>query len=139
MTDLIFADVILVIHFLWVIFMIGGFVLTLCAFRWKRLFEWFWLRTIHVVGIVFVATLEIFGWYCPLTTWEMALRQHVDPNAVYAGSFVIHWIERLIYPDVSPLVLTIPAIAIAAVTVVVYVVRPPERVLRMLGRNPSRR
>jgi len=131
----ILADVIVVIHFLWIIFMIMGFVLTMAAFRWKKLFDLFWLRTIHLAGIVFVATLGILGEYCPLTVWEAALRERHDPNAAYAGSFIVHLIEQVVYPNVSPMVVTLPVIMMAVATLIIYVLRPPLRLAEILRRH----
>ena len=131
----ILADAIVVIHFLWIIFMIGGFVLTIAAFRWRKLFDWFWLRTIHLAGIVFVAMIGVLGTYCPLTVWESALRERHDPNAAYAGSFIVHWIEQVVYPNVSPLAVTLPVITMAAVTLIIYVLRPPLRLAEILRRH----
>jgi hypothetical protein len=130
----ILADAIVVIHFLWIIFMIVGFILTVAAFRWRKLFDLFWLRTIHLAGIVFVATLGILGKYCPLTVWESALRERHDPNAAYAGSFIVHWIEQVVYPNVSPLVVTLPVITAAVGTLIIYVLRPPLRLAEILRR-----
>ena len=38
------------------------------------------------------------GKLCPLTIWEMALREKGD-DATYAGSFVSYWLEELLYID----------------------------------------
>ncbi len=131
----ILADAIVVIHFLWIIFIIAGFVLTLIAFRWRQLFNWFWLRTIHLAGIVFVGAIGLLGRSCPLTVWEAALRERRDPNATYAGSFIVHWIEQVVYPNVSPLVVTLPAITAAVATLVIYILRPPFRLKEILRRR----
>lgn len=37
-----------------------------------------------------------FGIVCPLTTWEMTLRQKAG-EAVYSGAFVAHWLESILY------------------------------------------
>ncbi|TFH64249.1 MAG: DUF2784 domain-containing protein [Candidatus Zixiibacteriota bacterium] len=129
------ADVIVVIHFLWIIFMIAGFVLTAAAFRWRKLFDWFWLRTIHLAGIVFVAMIGVLGTYCPLTVWESALRERNDPSAAHAGSFIVHWIERVVYPNMSPLAVTLPVIAAAVVTLIIYVIRPPLQLAGILRKH----
>ena len=131
----ILADAIVVIHFLWIIFMIVGFVLTAAAFRRRKLFDLFWLRTIHLAGIVFVAALGILGKSCPLTVWESAMRERHDPNAAYAGSFIVHWIEQVVYPNVSPLAVTLPVITAAVVTLIIYVLRPPLRLAEILRRH----
>ena len=126
----ILADIILVAHLLWIIFMLFGFALTVRAF-WRPAFWDRWLfRTIHLAGIIFVAGLEILGRYCPLTIWENGLRQHYEPTAEYSRYFILDLIERVIYPEVSPLVYLIPTYGIALFTVVMFVVKPPVKFRR---------
>jgi hypothetical protein len=130
MSDRILADIIMVIHFLWIIFMLIGFVLTVRAF-WKPAFFDRWVfRTIHLAGILFVAAWELLGKYCPLTLWENALRRKYDPDTNYPGSFIIGHLEDLIYPDVSPLVVMIPTIFIALFILIVFITRPPSKFQR---------
>lgn len=122
----ILADLLVVVHFAWIIFMLWGFALTVRAF-WKPAFFDRWLfRTIHLAGILFVAALELLGKYCPLTVWENALRRHYDPDHTYPGSFIIRYIVRLIYPDIDPVLLIIPTSIIAIFTLVVFAIRPPK-------------
>ena len=45
------------------------------------------------------------GRICPLTTWEMALRQRAG-QATYGESFIAHWLGRLLYWDAPPWVFT---------------------------------
>ena len=64
------ADAVLVVHVLFVLFVVGGFVLILAgAGRWS----WIGNRTFrvsHVAAIVFVAVEALLGFTCPLTLWE---------------------------------------------------------------------
>ncbi|MGH8016519.1 MAG: DUF2784 domain-containing protein [Candidatus Zixiibacteriota bacterium] len=126
MSERILADFIMVVHFVWILFMIWGFVLTLRGF-WKPPFFERWLfRTVHLAGILLVAALEILGKFCPLTIWENKLRRSYNPSEDYPGSFIIGLIEKLIYPSVSPLVVIIPTILMAAFTLAVFIWRPPS-------------
>ena len=121
----------MVLHFAWIVFVLLGFALTIRAF-WKPEFLDRWIfRTIHLAGIAFVAALEIFGKYCPLTIWENALRAHYDPELAYPGSFVIHYIAKLVYPEIDPLALIIPTVIIAAFTLVMFIARPPAKFKRL--------
>lgn len=127
----IIADGLVVVHLAWIIFMLYGFALTVRAF-WKPTFLDRWLfRSVHLAGILFVAGLEVLGKYCPLTIWENALRRHYDPEHVYPGSFIVQYVVRLIYPDVDPVILLIPTASIALFTLIVFVLRPPERLRRL--------
>ena len=127
----ILADVIMVLHLAWIIFMLWGVVLTIRGFFYPKFFERWLFRTIHLLGILFVGTLEILGKYCPLTLWENALRGHYNPETDYSGSFIIKYIEQLIYPDVSPLVVIIPTILIAAFTLAAFVLKPPAKLMTL--------
>ena len=77
----ILADVLVVVHFSWILFMLIGFFMTLWTvianyvFRRPSHFLDRWLfRTIHLGGILFVAVLTVLDKYCPLTIWEYNLR-----------------------------------------------------------------
>ena len=70
------AEIILIIHFLWILFMLFGFVYNVVGlFFNKNLLKNFWLRTMHLFGILYVASLAILDKYCPLTVLESKLRQ----------------------------------------------------------------
>jgi len=126
----ILADFILVIHLVWIVFMFYGFALTVRAF-WRPAFWDRWIfRTIHLAGILFVASLELLHKYCPLTIWENALRQHGNPGTEYPSSFILGYIERLVYPNVSPLVYLLPTYGIALFTLVMFAVRLPAKLRR---------
>jgi hypothetical protein len=50
----------------------------------------------HLIAIGVVVLQSWLGIICPLTTWEMALREKAG-DAVYAGTFVSHWLETILY------------------------------------------
>jgi SAM-dependent methyltransferase len=91
------ADAILVAHVLFVVFVILGLVLILVG----GLLSWGWVRNpwfryAHLAAIGFVVLQSWLGAICPLTIWEMALREKAG-DAVYAGAFVAHWLESILY------------------------------------------
>jgi hypothetical protein len=97
MAYLIAADALLVTHALFVAFVILGLLLTLAG----KVFGWSWVRNpwfrlAHIVGIGVVVLQVWLGVICPLTTWEMALRVK-GGDTVYAGSFIVHWLSKLLY------------------------------------------
>jgi len=128
----IIADIIILIHFLWILFILAGFVLTLGGFFWKGYFNRWIFRTIHLCGILFVAILAVLGEYCPLTILENNLMVKYDPELTYPGSFITHYVGKLVYPDVEPLVIIVPTIIIAVFTLIIYIIRPPIKVVEML-------
>lgn len=98
----ILADAILVLHVGIVAFVVGGEVLFLLGgwrhWRWVRGFR---LRLAHLLLMAFIAAQAWWGALCPLTVWEQALRRHAG-QATYGGSFVEHWLSRLIFFDAPP-------------------------------------
>ncbi|MFB9867739.1 DUF2784 domain-containing protein [Vreelandella sulfidaeris] len=94
---LLLADTILVIHVLFVAFVVIG----LFAIYLGYWLNWRWVynrtfRIIHLCAIGYVVVQAWLGVVCPLTTWEMALRAEAG-TATYAGSFIQHWLHRALY------------------------------------------
>ena len=130
----ILGDILMVLHFAWIVFMLWGFVLTVRGF-WRQAFWDRWVfRTIHVLGILFVAAMPLLDRLCPLTEWEYKLRVMYNPNAEYPGSFIVDWLERLIYPDVPIEVVLVPTFSIAGFILLMYIVRPPAKIKGLLLR-----
>jgi len=121
----ILADLVLFAHFAWIIFMLAGFFMTAAAFKYGRIFGWWLFRTIHLAGISYVCLLAALGKPCPLTLLENTLAARYDPGAVYPGSFLAHYIGRLVYPDVPPMLLLVPTLCIGIFTAVVFIFKPP--------------
>jgi len=128
------ADLIVVVHFAWILFMLAGFILALIGFWWKRFFDKWLFRTLHLLGIVYVGLLAVLREYCPLTILENALREKYDLYLTYPGSFIVHYLQRLVYPDIQPSMILIPTMIIAIFTILVFIFRPPKRIKRILVR-----
>jgi len=84
-----FADLVLVVHFAFIAFVVAGGAFVL---RWPRV-AW-----AHVPAVIWGVLIEFFGWICPLTPLEIALR-HRAGEAAYTGGFIAHYVMRVIYPD----------------------------------------
>jgi hypothetical protein len=94
---LLAADTILLLHALFVAFVVFGLLLIFIG----RFYGWQWirnpwLRSVHLLSIAFVVVEAWLGVLCPLTTLEMALRERAG-EAVYGGSFIAHWLGELMY------------------------------------------
>lgn len=83
------ADIIVVLHFTFVVFVVLGGLLALV---WPRVI---W---IHVPAVVWGALVEFTGWICPLTPLENRLREAAGATA-YEGDFIAHYILPMLYPD----------------------------------------
>lgn len=103
----VLADVVLLTHIGFVVFVVGGllavFVGGLCGRGWIRNP---WFRSLHLVGIGIVVVQSWFGVICPLTTLEMALRDRAG-EATYGGSFIAHWMQKLLYYEAPPWVFAV--------------------------------
>jgi hypothetical protein len=91
----ILADIVVVVHFLWILFLIFGAFL---GVRNKA------AMAAHISGLFFAFTIQIFDWYCPLTDLEVWLRQKQAAGLPYKGSFIVHYLEAIIYVEVPRLV-----------------------------------
>jgi hypothetical protein len=123
------ADAILIVHFAFVLFIIGGFALILAG----ALRGWRWIgnpvfRYTHLAAIAFVAMEALVGIACPLTVWEDALR-HATPEM---PSFIGRWVSRLLYYDLPGWVFTVTYVLFAvAVGVTLWLI--PPRSARRIG------
>jgi len=132
----ILADAIIVVHFLFILFMLLGFLLTVYALCFRqKFFEWWLFRSLHLLGIFYVSSLSILGKYCPLTILENELRLRYEVSSVYSGSFIVHYLEKLIYPDVNPLLIQIPTVFLAIFTIVVFIIKPPGKMKSILKKK----
>jgi hypothetical protein len=131
----IIADLIVLVHFLFVVFMVVGFLFTFAAVvyvfrrhgRFERFFGWKVFRWVHVCGIAFVGSLAALERYCPLTILENSLRSRSQNGGQYTGSFIVHYVEKLLYPNVPSIAILIPTIFVAVFTILFFALRPPWR------------
>ncbi len=117
------ADAILVVHFLIVLFNIGGLVAVwigaALGWRWIRNP---WFRYLHLAAIAFVALEALAGIACPLTVWEDMLRGGARPE-----SFVGRWVRWLLFYEAPAWVFTAAYVAWALATLVTLRLVPPKR------------
>jgi hypothetical protein len=89
MAYMLTADLILVLHFLFILFVLfGGF---LCLHR----IRWIWL---HLTAVVWGVWVEWANMICPLTPLENHYRQQVSGQE-YSEGFIEHYLVPLIYPE----------------------------------------
>ena len=122
------ADIIVIIHFIWIVFMLLGFFLTLYGFFRKEFFDWWLFRTLHLSGILFVGISTLLQRFCPLTILENLSRAKYSPDNAYLGSFIIHYIEKLVYPEINQTLLSILTVLGAVFILVIFVIIPPKKI-----------
>jgi uncharacterized membrane protein len=67
--------------------------------------------------------LQISGWYCPLTYIEIWLREKHDPSITYKGSFIIHYVEKLVYIDLNREMIVVLTLMLVSVSAYLYLKR----------------
>ncbi len=89
MPNRVIADIAVVIHFGFILFVVFGGLLVL---RWRKLL---WL---HLPAALWGALIEFGGWICPLTRFENRMRS--ANGGGYSGGFIEHYLIPIIYPSV---------------------------------------
>ena len=84
----LWADMVVLFHAAFVVFVVLGGVATL---RWPRL-AW-----CHLPAALWGVIIELGGWTCPLTGLENHLRLLGDGSG-YGGTFIEHYLEPILYP-----------------------------------------
>jgi nitrate reductase gamma subunit len=82
------ADLVLVVHLAFVVFVILGGLLVL---------RWPWVAFLHMPAAIWGVLIEYEGWICPLTPLENSLRASAGA-AQYSGGFIQHYIQPVLYP-----------------------------------------
>ena len=126
-----FADVVLLLHFGVVLFVVGGFVLIVAG----NLRGWRWVnsrrfRLVHVAAIAVVVAQSWLGQDCPLTTLESWLRVQANGRA-YDRGFIEHWVQRVLFYEAPFWVFVLAYTAFGLLVVAAWWYFPPRR--------PSRR
>ena len=117
------ADIVLILHFGFVIFITSGFFIIPIGYR----LNWKWiinrkLRLFHFGMMAFVTLETLLGITCPLTVIENTIRD------VNQGSlFVSYWIRQLIYWDVPKFVFLILYNLFLVWTLLLWKLCPPQK------------
>ncbi len=106
----VLAISVLLLHALFILWVVFGALLT----RSRPILRW-----LHVGSLVWGILTELLPWPCPLTLLENWLegKAGVEP---YQGGFLLHSLDKLVYPDVSATVLTIVGVIICALNLGFY-------------------
>jgi hypothetical protein len=88
MTYRIAADLVVLIHFAFIAFVVFGALLVA---------RWGWLVWLHLPVFAWGVIVETTGRLCPLTDVENALREKAGQSG-YPGGFIDHYLLAIIYP-----------------------------------------
>jgi hypothetical protein len=104
---------VLALHLLFILWVAFGALVT----RNRPLLRW-----LHIGSLIYGILLEILDWTCPLTPMENWLWSRAGAPT-YQGGFLLHYLDVLVYPDVSPLLLVLCAVTVCLLNLGVYAVR----------------
>ncbi len=110
----VLADGVVLFHFLWILFLIFGGV-------WGRRHRL--VKFVHVPAVAFAFIVEVCDWYCPLTHLEVWLRERQSPASGYGGSFISHYLEKVIYIQLPRWAIVILALLLVAGNLLLYLSR----------------
>jgi hypothetical protein len=82
------ADLIVLLHLLFIVFVVAGGFLVL---------RWTWVALLHLPAVIWGAYIEFSGTICPLTPLENHFR-HLAREKGYSSGFIEHNLIPLIYP-----------------------------------------
>jgi hypothetical protein len=120
------ADFILVVHAMFVAFVILGFVLIVIGKlrRWTWIRN-LWVRLIHLAAIGIVVAESWFGEICPLTEWESRLREAAG-GVGYSETFIQYWLQKILFYDIAPWVFTTAYTVFGIVVLLAWILVPPR-------------
>lgn len=104
------AALALILHLVWILWVVFGAFLT----RGRRVLSW-----VHIGSLLYGVVIELGPWPCPLTLAEQHFLLKAG-RASYEGSFLVHYLERLVYPDVRAEWLIAGAALVCAVNLGIY-------------------
>jgi len=104
------AILVLFLHALFILWVVFGALLT----RSRSILQW-----LHIASLVWGILTELLPWPCPLTLLENWLegKAGVEP---YQGGFLLHYLDKLVYPDISATILTVIGVIICALNLSFY-------------------
>ena len=104
------AVCVLFLHGLFILWVVFGALLTLS----RPVLRW-----LHIVSLVWGILTELLPWPCPLTVLEnwFEAKAGVQP---YQGGFLLHYLDKLVYPDISATALTVAGVLVCVLNLAVY-------------------
>jgi hypothetical protein len=89
------------------------------------IFGAFWTRgrpvwsAVHVLTLLWGIVVEVGPWPCPLTLAEQYFESRAG-WAAYQGSFLLHYLDAIVYPDLPGWVVTVAGVAVCSFNLVIY-------------------
>lgn len=104
------AIAILFVHAIFIAWVVFGSLFT----RSRPILLW-----LHIVSLMWGILTELLPWPCPLTLLENWLEERAGV-APYQGGFLLHYMDKLVYPDVSATMLTVAGVMVCSFNLTLY-------------------
>jgi hypothetical protein len=104
------ATAVLFLHALFIVWVVFGAVLT----RSRPVLRW-----LHMASLIWGILTELLPWPCPLTLLENWLegKAGIEP---YQSGFLLHCLDKLVYPNISAIALTVAGVIVCAFNLALY-------------------
>jgi len=118
---MLLADTILIFHFLFIFFVVGGLPVIWIGERLGLEFvRNIWFRIIHLAAILVVVGESIFGIACPLTILEDNLRQSESDIG-----FIQRWLHYIVFYELPEWMFIVVYLLYAILIVATFLLIPP--------------
>lgn len=77
------------------------------------------LRWLHILSLIWGILTELLPWPCPLTLLENWL-EHKAGVEPYQGGFLLHYLTKLVYPDISATALIVVGVVVCGFNLAFY-------------------
>src|SRR4029077_5097986 len=104
------AILVLFLHALFILWVVFGALVT----RSRPVLRW-----LHIASLVWGILTELLPWPCPLTVLENWLEAKAGAQPHQDGCF-LHYLDKLVYPDISATILTVAGVIICALNLAFY-------------------
>ncbi len=104
------ADLILILHFCFILFVIFGGVL---------LIRWNWIWKIHLPAVIWGVLIQYLQWSCPLTHLESYLRINSGESG-YETGFIEYFVTALVYPEITPQMHLVAGFLLILINLAIY-------------------
>ncbi|HEY3487402.1 MAG TPA: DUF2784 domain-containing protein [Gammaproteobacteria bacterium] len=105
------ADLVVVIHLLFILFVVFGGLVGL----WRA-----WALLLHIPAVIWGAVIEFANLVCPLTPLENRLR-HAGGEPGYNGGFIEHYLIPILYPSgLTPTLQLVLGMIVIAINIAMY-------------------
>ncbi|HEY6306656.1 MAG TPA: DUF2784 domain-containing protein [Candidatus Angelobacter sp.] len=104
------ATGVLLLHALFILWVVFGAFFT----RSRPVLRW-----LHIASLGWGIFTEVAPWPCPLTILEDWLESQAGVQP-YQGGFLLHYLDALVYPNISGKVLAIAGVAVCVFNLAIY-------------------